>query len=190
MASTSNIGAGKPQRSGAICYAERTSSLVLPTAPNTATPSGFTELGFIGEDGVSNDNSPESDKKKSWGGATVNTSQTEKPDTWKFSLIEVTNVEVLKMIYGKDNVTTDSSSHITTVKATTEETPAYAFVIDMIVNGKAKTIVIPNGKITEVGEISYKDDELVSYEVTIEAMPDPANTSEECTHYEYIQQPA
>lgn len=190
MASTSNIGVGKPQRSGAICYAERTSSLVLPTAPNTSTPAGFTELGFVSEDGVSNDNSPESDKKKSWGGATVNTSQTEKPDTWKFTLIEATNVEVLKMLYGKTNVTTDESSHVTKVEATTDEMPAYAFVIDMIVNGKAKTIVIPNAKISEIGEITYKDDELVQYEITVEALPDPDNTTKECTHYEYIQQPA
>ena len=49
--------------------------------------------------------------------------------------------------------------------------------------GAAKRIVVPAGKISELGETVYKGDEIVGYEITIMALLD----SDGKTHYQYIE---
>lgn len=180
MPDATKVSVGKPKVSGAIHWAPL--GTTLPTSATTALDAAFVELGYVSEDGLTNNNSPESDKVKAWGGDTVLTLQTDRPDTFAFTLIESLNEEVLKTIYGESNVTADGDGNLT-IKATAEEMTSGAWVFDMIVKGgRAKRIVVPNGTISELGEIVYKDDEAIGYNVTITDVPD--NTG--VYHYEYI----
>lgn len=180
---TSNVTVGKPKTGGAIFNAELGSA--LPTDATTSLDAAFVCLGYVSEDGLTNENSPESDTIKAWGGDTVLTLQTEKEDTFTFTLLEVMDVNVLGAVYGSDNVSGTLSTGIT-VRANSTEIPASAWVIDMIFTDSAvKRVVIPNAKITEIGEIVYKDDEAVGYEVTLTAMPGDSNFGYD-THKEYI----
>lgn len=182
MANTAtNVSAAKPTKGGAVYKALVSSNPTLPTSVDDAT-TGFDSLGYLSEDGVTNSNSPSSEDIKAWGGDTVLNTQTEKPDTFAFKLIEVLNKDVLETIYTSGNVTeADGEIKIT---ANAKEMEATAFIIDMMLRGaKKKRIVIPNGKIAEIGDIVYKDDEAIGYEVTISCVPD----SDGNTHYEYIK---
>lgn len=182
MANTvTNVSVGKPNASGAIYVAPIGST--LPTDATTALDNAFKCLGYVSEDGLTNTNSPESDTIKAWGGDTVLTLQTSKEDTFSFTLIEILNMDVLKFVYGDTNVTGTLSSGIT-IKANSKQLESHALVVEMNLRDNAvKRIVIPNGTVSEIGEISYADDAAVGYECTVNTAPDTAGN----THYEYIQ---
>lgn len=179
METVTNVTAGKPAAGGAIYRAPL--GTTLPTDATTALDAAFVSLGFCSDDGLTNSNSPETDNVKAWGGKNVLALQTDKPDTFQFKLIEVLNPNVLKAIYGDDNVTGTLSTGIT-VKANADEPEEACWVVEMVMRDGAVTRkVLPDAKVTELGDIVYKDDEVTGYEVTLLAMPDATGQ----THYEY-----
>lgn len=178
---TKNVTAGKPKKGGAVFRAPV--GTALPTDTTTQLNEAFKALGYVSEDGVTNANSPSSDKTKAWGGDTVLNYMTDKPDAFKFKLIEALNEEVLKAVYEDGNVTGTLEEGIT-VKANSADPQEHAWVFDMILKGgAAKRIVVPKASLTELEEIVYKDNEAVGYGITISAVPDTDGN----THYEYIK---
>ena len=176
-----NVTAGKPAVGGAIFIAPP--STTLPTDATTALDGAFENVGYISEDGLTNSNSPTVETVKAWGGDTVLTTSTERPDTFKYTLIEVLNTVALKHVYGSANVSGTLATGIV-IKANNNAQEEWAIVIEQLLRDNAvKRIVIPRGSVTEVGDITYTDSGAVGYETTVTAQ----NDSNGNTHYEYIK---
>ena len=179
MSNAANVTTCKRRTDGGIYFAP--AGTTLPTNATTTLATAFKNLGYVSEDGVTNSLSKDVTEIKEWGGDTVDTVLTAQTDTFQFTLIESLNTDTLKAIYGDANVTESSGAITVTVKAA--EAPSGVWVIDMIQKGnKLKRIVIPNGKVSELGDVVYKADEAVGYDVTVAANLDSSGN----THYEYI----
>lgn len=183
MSKAENVSTAKPKVGGAIYSAPL--GTTLPTTAVAELDAAFKSLGYVSEDGLTNANSMSSEDIKAWGGDIVDSVETEKTDTFTYTLIESTNVDVLKEVYGNDNVSGDLDTGIT-IKANSTPLEEHIIVVDMVLKGGIlKRIVVPYGKVSELGEITYTDTDAVGYETTLKAIPDNAGN----THYDYMQKP-
>lgn len=175
------VTTGKPNIGGAVYTAPL--GTTLPTDATTALSSAFVCLGYVSEDGLSNNNELSVNAIKAWGGNIVYRSLTEMNDEFGLALIETENVNVLKTVYGEDNVTVDASGNIS-IDVVGEDPIERVWVFELALRGdRAKRIVVPDGAITSRDEISYNDSDAVAYGITVSAYPD-ANSK---THKEYIE---
>lgn len=177
-----NVSVGKPKIGGAIYVAP--AGTTLPTDTTTTLAAAFKSLGYCSEDGLTNSNETESSDIKAWGGDVILSQMSSKKDSFKVTLIESLNLEVLKTVFGSSNVTGSALSSGITVKFNAAAAVAMVWVAEIVMtNGAAKRIVIPAGTIVELGDVVYKDDEAIGYEITVSCAPDASGN----THYEYIK---
>ena len=177
MSDISKIAVGKPKTGGALHYAPK--GTAVPTDATTALGTGFTGTGYISEDGLTQEITRDSEDIKAWGGDTVLTTQTEYSEKFTFSLLETMDANVKKLVYGDANVTEENGA-ITAISNSTE-LAEHAMVFEMVQAGRAVRRVIPCGKVSEIGEITYVDGEPGAYELTVTALPDASGNAS----YEY-----
>lgn len=176
-----NVSTGKPNISGAVFAAPI--GTTLPTDATTALDAAFVCLGYVSEDGLTNNNEMDVSAIKAWGGAIVYRSLTELDDNFALTLIESENVDVLKAVYGDANVTTDANG-TTKVEVIAEDPQEKVWVFELALRGsKAKRIVIPDGAVTAREAITYNDSDAIGYGITVSAYPD----SNGKTHIEYLE---
>lgn len=139
----------------------------VPTLPGDAltAPTGFTDLGYISEDGVTQSISNSTNDIKAWGGDTVRTIQTEHDLQFTFTMIE-TNAETLKLYYSDPNATASA------VSITSAQGVRQTMILDVVDGDQAIRLELPDCQVTEVGDIVYATEDAIGYEVTITCYPD------------------
>lgn len=166
-----NVVAGKPLSTGGVLTGPL--GTTLPTDESTALNAALKSAGYIGEDGLTETIGRDTDKVKAWGGDVVKVVQTEFSVSYKFVMIESLNEVVLEAVHGAANVTktaaTASAGNKYVVKLTADQLAHMVWVFE-VKDGDARIrIVVEDGQITEVGDTVYADEEVVGYEVTVEA---------------------
>ena len=125
----------------------------------------------------------DSDDIKAFGGDTVTTVQKDYSEELKVTLLESSKAEVLKELFGEDNVTVTGDA--IAVKRNKRRLPRKVYVIDTQgQDGVYRRIVLPLAQVTDIGDIKYVHSDVVSYELTIKPYPDLAGN---CS-YEYLDE--
>ena len=139
------VSTGKPAGVGAIWRAPL--GTALPAAVDTTLDNAYKCLGYCSEDGVTNATNISTENIKAWGGDIVDTPMTEKIETYQFKATGIT------------------------VRHNASDQPACVYVIDMLLRdgGKQRT-VIPNAKLTSMGDVAYKDNEAIGFDMTFTAL--------------------
>lgn len=187
MNNKENVSFGKPKVAGAIYRAVCGAGVTIPTTATEDLDTDLKLLGYVSEDGVTHTMANSEDGIKAWGGDTVLIPDSDRTDDFQFTLLEIMNEEVLKAVYVDANVSvaaaTSSAPKSISIASNSAVQPDCVWVIDMVLQGNnPKRIVIPKGTITEIGDVVYKDDEAVGYQVTVRGKADTNGN----THYEYM----
>lgn len=178
----SYVSTGKPTPSGAVYVAPIGTALPSTADEDMTLNSAYTCLGFVSEDGLENANDLNVSEIKAWGGLTVYRSLNGLNDTFSLKLIESLNVDVLKTVYGDNNVTTTEGGDIK-VNVVAEDPQEKIWVFDMAIRGgKPKKIIIQDGAVTARETITYNDSDAIAYGITVSAYPD----SDGKTHFELV----
>lgn len=149
---------------GAVAFAPAGST--LPTAWDDTLDGAFADLGFVSDDGCTETIGASTTDIKNWKGDAVRTVQTEHKLDYKLKLIETTD-DTEDIFYGSDPA------------AGIEGVPGKrgCWVIDVFdgdpdADGVQIRVVIPDGQVTERGDVVYKNDQAIGYEITITCYPD------------------
>lgn len=187
------VAAGKPKVGGALYWA--TAGTTAPTDASTELDAAFKCLGYVNEDGFQNSTERETEDVYAWGGEKVLELENRTNDSFTYVLIECTNEDVLKHVYGSTNVTVTAGDATATPPvpkkiaidvAAREELEEGVFVAEILLRKGIKRIVVPRGVVKEVGEVDYTDTDAVGYETTLDALP-VTDGDKSVYHREYIE---
>jgi len=141
-----------------------------PTTSVSTLDTAFIGLGYVSEDGVTESYEDTVEDIVAWQNATVvRSTTTESKATLSCTLIE-TKGEVLELFHKGSSVEVVSAGQWK-IDVLAPEADPRAFVLDVIDGSKHIRIYVPNGEVTERGEIVYANGEPVGYEITITCYP-------------------
>lgn len=138
----------------------------VPTDATAALNAALNEVGYIGEDGITQTIEADSTDIKAWqNGDVVRKIQTSHDLTFSFKMIE-TNAEALKVYYA------DADASVTAFQITGDQAPHEVWVLEVADGDNSIRIVLKDAQVTDRGEVTYKTDEAIGYEITLTAYPD------------------
>lgn len=176
--SVAKLSAGKPNASGGVYMGLTTAT--MPTDSTSVIGVGFTPLGLVSEDGLKAAGDRKVEAIKDWTGDIIAELQTEHNSAFTFTLYQVYDGDVQKLVYGDSLVTvtpaTSTEGTLITVTENGAELDYRSFIFDMKNGVKTTRLVLPNAKVSEVKEHDYVAGALQGFDITVTAFKDDAGT--------------
>lgn len=171
-----NVYASEPLATGSLLVAPL--GTAGPTTATIAPNVAFIDLGHIGEAGFIETTDRKIDKKKNFGGKTVKILQTDYTHTFKFTFLESLRADVLKAVYGEDNVTVTAATALhgtqVEIKKNAKKLPKKTWIIDTT-DSELEAFYrsyIPEGQIMTLSDVKVVHTDTIEYEVELEAFQD------------------
>jgi hypothetical protein len=151
------------------------------TAPTGATPAwnvAFKELGFLSEDGITENPSLDSEEIKAWqSGTVIRKVITGSGLEFSFDVIE-TNLTILELFYPGSVITAVTGPPAETkVEVKLPVATFKAFGIDLVDGTKLERIIVPRASISARGERNYTNPSARNFPLTLSASPDSAGVT-------------
>lgn len=179
------IGAPDQGTTGAILHAPigtTLPSLSSITSSGVTIDQAFTGNEYVSEDGLTLAPSVSTTEIKDWSGATVRKVLESFDGTLSWTMIS-TNKGAMDVAFGSKYVSSNAATgtHGTQVQAALgAHLPDALSWVFLMKDGNDRTvIVVPNGQVTEVGEVTFASNAAIGWQVTLTCYPD---TSGECIY--------
>lgn len=177
------VGAPEQKTTGAIKHAPL--GTTLPSLSDVKKSGVTIDQAFVGDEYVSEDGltltpSMSTENIKDWSGATVRKILSEFDGTLSWTMIS-TNEGSLGVAFGADNVTSSAATTthgkqtLVQLGAYLPERQAWLFLMK---DGDARVIIeVPNGQVTNVGEVTFSATNAIGWNVTLSTYPDESGNS-------------
>lgn len=171
----SSVLVGTPDQLTTGAIAKAPIGTALPTDAVTALGSAFVAGGYVSEDGLKLTPSISTSDIRDWSGSLVRRIIQTFDGTLSWNMLQ-TDEESLKVAFGDANVTATAatSSHgnqlSVSLNATLPERSSWAF--SMKDGDHRIRVVVPDGQVTTVGEVSFTAGGAIVWPVTLSCYPD------------------
>lgn len=175
-----NVLIGSPDQAttGAILSAPLGTS--LPTSAVDTLDGAFKDSGYVSADGLQLTPDISTADINEWGGALVRRVLENFNGTLSWTMIE-TNEESMSVAFGDSYVTATAANashgNQLAVALGAHLPEAKSFVFKMKDGDNRILIVAPNAQITEVGEVSFVNNDAIGWQVTLSCYPDSTGES-------------
>ncbi|MDX3712731.1 hypothetical protein PV733_28090 [Streptomyces europaeiscabiei] len=166
-----------------------------PTDPYSPWGTGWNDLGYVAEDGLTESLNENRQEFKAWGyNSAVRTQVTDRQTTFKVTFMQ-TSYLTLALYYGVDAADMTSSGTGSTQFLAFEEPQSnepmyYAIGMDVIDNDKPKRIIVARAEVTTKGDLPHKSDSVQNYDLTFSSLTAPSGGSAITRQFGLVSLPA
>lgn len=147
-------------------------NLVLPTSASASLASGFSEIGAVSSDGITETVEQDRTDIFIWqNNALARRIPGQATKQFTFAAAE-TNLVTLGVNYPGSTITQTAAG--VTIQETPPATDTRNWVLHGIDGARALRIVVPRGEVTERGDVVWSAEEVTVYEWTLSAYVDPS----------------